>query len=170
MFHWFGDPTMKLWTNLPDSVTMTHDDTIFEGATSLEITTGSALVPILICISKGSEILSKGMCNAYETCNFSWNSPLVTGDTIKVTATGDNIRPYQGNLLCQETAGECKGDLNGDYQCDMADWLIFGEDWGRFDCKNPGTEICECDLNQEGKCDMTDWLIFGNDWGRTDCP
>jgi hypothetical protein len=62
----------------------------------------------------------------------------------------------------------CECDLNHDHNCDMQDWLKFGEDWGRTDC-NSGNP-CECDLNHDGRCDMQDWLLFGEDWGRTDCP
>ena len=62
----------------------------------------------------------------------------------------------------------CECDLNHDGACDMEDWLMFGEDWGRTDCFSPPP--CECDINQDGKCDMQDWLLFGEDWGRTDCP
>ena len=63
---------------------------------------------------------------------------------------------------------ECSCDLNANGTCDMQDWLIFGEDWGRTDC-DVGPE-CECDLNGDNVCDMQDWLLFGEDWGRTDCP
>ena len=62
----------------------------------------------------------------------------------------------------------CECDLNQDERCDMADWLLFGEDWGRTDCTP--SDPCECDLNDDGKCDMQDWLMFGQDWGRIDCP
>jgi hypothetical protein len=64
----------------------------------------------------------------------------------------------------------CECDLNDDGKCDMQDWLVFGQDWGRTDCNDPGVEECECDITQDGKCDMQDWLKFGEDWGRTDCP
>ena len=39
----------------------------------------------------------------------------------------------------------CECDLNHDGSCDMQDWLIFGEDWGRTDCPIPG----ECIVDQE---------------------
>ena len=69
----------------------------------------------------------------------------------------------------------CACDLNGDYQCNMQDWLLFGADWGRTDCGTPpgsgdSPNDCECDLNMDGGCDMLDWLLFAQDWGRTDCP
>jgi len=69
----------------------------------------------------------------------------------------------------------CECDLNHDGTCDMLDWLLFGQDWGRTDCGTPPgsgnpPNDCECDLNSDGRCDMQDWLLFGEDWGRTDCP
>jgi len=64
----------------------------------------------------------------------------------------------------------CMCDLHEDGKCDMQDWLVFGVDWGRTDCFQPGVEPCECDLNQDGRCDMQDFLLFGQEWGRTDCP
>ena len=63
----------------------------------------------------------------------------------------------------------CECDLNDDGRCDMRDWLLFGQDWGRTDCHILGT-ICECDLNDDGRCDMRDWLMFGKNWRRTNCP
>ena len=73
------------------------------------------------------------------------------------------------------TIEPCECDLNHDGRCDMQDWLLFGEDWGRTDCGTPPgsgnpPNDCECDLNADGRCDMQDWLLFGEDWGRTDCP
>jgi hypothetical protein len=63
----------------------------------------------------------------------------------------------------------CECDLNADGRCNMRDWLVFGQDWGRTDCLTPGVN-CECDLNTDGRCNMRDWLLFGKAWGRTDCP
>ena len=82
------------------------------------------------------------------------------------TANGDIEGPYwwfKVNII------PCECDLTHDGRCDMLDWLLFGEDWGRTDCREPDME-CECDLNNDGRCDMQDWLMFGEDWGRTDCP
>ena len=69
----------------------------------------------------------------------------------------------------------CSCDLNHDSKCDMEDWLLLGQDWGRTNCGTPPgsgnpPNDCKCDMNDDGRCDMQDWLIFGEDWGRTDCP
>jgi hypothetical protein len=70
----------------------------------------------------------------------------------------------------QGVSEPCECDLSRDGICDMFDWFIFGQDWGRTDCNAPGAEPCECDLNHDGTCDMVDYFLFGQDWGRTDCP
>jgi len=33
--------------------------------------------------------------------------------------------------------GPCECDINHDGRCDMQDWLLFGQDWGRTDCPIP---------------------------------
>jgi len=60
----------------------------------------------------------------------------------------------------------CECDLNHDGSCNVFDWFIFIEDWGRTDCSGD----CECDLNNDGSCNVFDWFMFIEDWGRTDCP
>ncbi|MBU4263149.1 MAG: VCBS repeat-containing protein [Proteobacteria bacterium] len=80
----------------------------------------------------------------------------------------DNWKLYN-NYRTQALSEPCECDLNIDGSCNMADWLLFGQDWGRTDCLDPGV-VCECDLNTDGSCNMADWLLFGQDWGRMDCP
>ena len=41
----------------------------------------------------------------------------------------------------------CECDLNHDGRCDMQDWLLFGEDWGRTDCTSQ-PPFCELDQEQ----------------------
>jgi len=37
-------------------------------------------------------------------------------------------------LFITSPLNACECDLNGDGRCDMRDWLIFGQDWGRTNC------------------------------------
>jgi len=116
------------------------------------------------------------------TTNTNWNSTGLDCGTIysfRVKAKNvDGVETTWTSLGSQSTepcADICECNLNGDHSCDMQDWLIFGEDWGRTDCGTPPgsgnpPNDCECDLNNDGTCDMQDWLLFGEDWGRTDCP
>jgi len=104
------------------------------------------------------------------------HSVSISGDTAIVgDYLDDDNGPYSGSAYVFMDIDICEGDLNSDGRCDMQDWLLFGEDWGRTDCGTPAgsgnpPNDCECDLNKDGRCDMQDWLLFGEDWGRTDCP
>ena len=89
--------------------------------------------------------------------------------TFRFQDASGNIGTATANVTVSDVQTLCDCDLNHDGRCDMLDWLLFGQDWGRTDCLMPGV-TCECDLNVDGRCDMLDWLLFGQDWGRTDCP
>jgi hypothetical protein len=85
------------------------------------------------------------------------------------------VGTHNGTTGAEVWRDSCACDLNHDGKCDMLDWLLFGQDWGRTNCGTPPgsgnpPNGCECDLDKDGKCDMLDWLLFGEDWGRTDCP
>jgi hypothetical protein len=106
-------------------------------------------------------------CTGVETC-----------DPVDGCLPGTPVECPPGQI-CEEPGGvcvdACECDLNSDGKCDMEDFLIFGQDWGRTDCGTPPgsgnpPNDCECDITQDGKCDMQDYLPFGEDWGRIDCP
>jgi len=66
-------------------------------------------------------------CNGQETC--------VDGEC----QGGTN--PCEEGEICNEETGSCEAesqlcgcDLDGNGVCDMLDWFLFGEDWGRTDC------------------------------------
>jgi hypothetical protein len=72
-------------------------------------------------------------------------------------------------------ADVCECDLNHDGSCNILDYQLFIQDWGRTNCGTPpGTGLppndCECDLNKDGKCNILDYQLFIQDWGRTNCP
>ena len=63
-------------------------------------------------------------------------SPQMEGDQ---NPFSDNYDNYPGFWYTFEMAAVdiCECDLNVDGKCDMQDWLLFGEDWGRTDCPCP---------------------------------
>jgi len=89
------------------------------------------------------------------------------------------VRVYDGNrdgtsvadMGAYEYWDFCACDLNRDGRCNMTDWVLFGQQWGRIDCHSTNPLVrCYCDLNDDGRCNMTDWVLFGKAWGRTNCP
>ena len=56
----------------------------------------------------------------------------------ELEVTGDYAILFGNSLLHVAGAVDvCECDLNHDGRCDMQDWLLFGEDWGRTDCPIP---------------------------------
>jgi len=123
-------------------------------------------------LSGGGAPMSSANFKANTTLGQS--SPLMNPDDPPLS-TNYGLLPGFWYTVDTAVADFCECDLYPDGVCDMQDWLVFGEDWGRTDCGTPPgsgnpPNDCECDLNADGVCDMQDWLGFGEDWGRTDCP
>jgi len=121
-----------LWDNTPDeigraggTITVTYSDVqggyagdgniddnpLFVGANDYHLTSGSP------CIDKGT---SEG---APDHDIDGDSRPLGNGYDIGSDEFSNGVPP-----------NDCECDLNSDGKCDMQDWLIFGEDWGRTDC------------------------------------
>ena len=130
------------------------------------------------CCFEGNRIYALQNLNAFTITaeNNYWGDPAGPNHLSNPGGRGDRVSDNVDFIPYTSICGDiCECDLNHDGRCDMQDWLLFGEDWGRTDCGTPPgsgnpPNDCECDLNVDGKCDMQDWLLFGEDWGRTDCP
>lgn len=88
-------------------------------------------------------------------------------DTLRLVSSPDSQVLLLDNVTINTIDG-CPCDIAPDGVCDMNDWQLFVQDWGRTDCI-PGNP-CACDITDDGVCDMNDWQLFVQDWGRTDCP
>ena len=99
------------------------------------------------------------MVTAHATCGIGWSSDKTGGGPIVPHVRririidGDGDRIPIADMGAYEFGDVCECDLNHDGRCDMSDWLLFGEDWRRTDCHDPGVQ-CECDLNHDGRCDV----------------
>jgi len=142
---------------------------VFSLAANAEMQSENYKIPTSVFSGGGVPI---GSANYQTESTLGQPSPLMDPSD-PPTSTNYNLEP--GFWYTVAVAEVCECDLSNDGKCDMQDWLLFGQDWGRTDCGTPpgsGDPLndCECDLNTDGKCDMQDWLLFGEDWGRTDCP
>ncbi len=97
IFHWYGDPTMQIRTEVPQSLTVSHASELSEGATSVDITVNQT--GAMICISKDGEILGRGFSNGGLT-SISLSTPLVQGDTVVIAVTKYNFHTYEATAVC----------------------------------------------------------------------
>ena len=162
----WGNTGSEIYVDSTSSVTVTYSDIQggYDGEGNIN------LDPLFVDSANGDHHLTEGSPCIDAGTNDAPGLPEKDKDGSPRVVDGDNDGTAVVDMGAYEFGDLCECDLNHDGKCDMQDWLLFGEDWGRTDCNEPGAEPCEYDLNYDGRCDMSDWLLFGEDWGRTDCP
>jgi hypothetical protein len=116
LFHYFGDPAMRIWTEQPDSITASH-------AANIQCTDTAILISninhndVLATLSHGTTVLGKAIIS-----NGSGYIPInmILGSNMKLTLTKRNCAPYEsaigmisgGSLAMSKTIehNACYGD------------------------------------------------------------
>jgi hypothetical protein len=93
MFHYFGDPTMEIWTSRPRTLTVHHSPVYYTGATSYTVTVQNGA---LVSLVKDGQILGTAVATGGKaTVDFA--APLTSG-TIYLTVTKHNRKPYESTI------------------------------------------------------------------------
>jgi hypothetical protein len=90
MFHYFGDPTMQIWTEMPAQMNVSHAESCPAGATSFEV--DADVEGALVTVVKGNEILGKAMVSGGKA--IIGLSPAPTDGQLLVTAVEGDYAPY----------------------------------------------------------------------------
>jgi hypothetical protein len=97
MFHYFGDPTMEIWSARPWSMTVYHSPLYYAGATSYTVRVQNGAV---ISLVKDGDILGTAVAaGGKATVNFT--APLSSG-AMYLTITKHNRRPYESTIDVME--------------------------------------------------------------------
>jgi len=94
MFHYFGDPTMEIWTARPSSTSVSHPPVYYTGATSYSVGVQSGA---LVSLVKDGEILGTAV-SADGKAMVTFSAPLTSG-TMYLTVTKHNRRPYESTIV-----------------------------------------------------------------------
>jgi hypothetical protein len=93
------------------------------------------------------------------------------------SCSGSSTGWYIDHLRISKIPPEiCWCDIKKDGKCNILDYQLFIQDWGKTNCGTPPgsgnpPNNCECDLRTDGKCNILDYQIFIEDWGKTNwCP
>ena len=106
LFSWMGDSCTNLWFQPPRTLTVTHASSINTGSQNIPITVKYGSTPVSgarVCLLKGTEVFAVGVTGATGVATLAAN-PTTTG-TMKVTVTGKDYRPYQGNITVTTASG-----------------------------------------------------------------
>jgi hypothetical protein len=92
-FHYFGDPTMEIWTALPGSLSVSHPKLLVPGSTALTVNVLQDRA--LVSLVKDGEIIATATSNGGRaTLSFS---PVSAG-LLYVTVSKHNYVPYEGSV------------------------------------------------------------------------
>jgi hypothetical protein len=103
----FGDPELKLWTQEPESLQVSHSSVVPLGAPSITVTvTDAVFAPIkeaLVCISDGNGTYSRGRTDAAGQATLPLKS--ISTGTVDVVCTARDFLPSETTFTLLTTAG-----------------------------------------------------------------
>ena len=99
-FHMHGDPSMEVWTQFPQVITVTHPDSVpFQPSIiSITVTTASK-TPVsgaLVCVSQEDGLYAKNITDVAGTAQLSIEPQ--NGENITIVVTAHNYLPYTGSI------------------------------------------------------------------------
>ncbi len=97
----FGDPSLLIRTDNPNTMNVTHDNTIPVGSTQLQV--NCDVEDALVSLTIDNQIIGTGTVTG-SSATISFNS-LSDIDTIKIVVTAYNYIPYVGNVLIISPSG-----------------------------------------------------------------
>jgi len=100
-YNLLGDPSLSVWTGIPDTFLVTHSSSIPAGANFLSVTVQNSIAqPVegaMVSLYKASEVKEVAFTDV--SGNVDFNFATSTQDTLFVTVTKQNHKPYQGFCL-----------------------------------------------------------------------
>ncbi len=157
MFHWFGDPTMEIWTDVPQTMVVDHPSEI-NGSDAVTVTVHDSFEnPIegaLVCISHDRRY-GRGLTDGNGVAIFELKAPIsmttsIIEEEASLVATAHDYIPYETTI---SIILELLGDINGDGTVNIIDLFLLLMSWG----KNPGDPA---DLDGNGVVNLRDLLIL----------
>jgi hypothetical protein len=99
MYLWLGDPSLRVWLNVPGTISASHSSSITAGYQTFGVTVtkgGSALKDATVCCFKDDEVHAVGTTASNGTVSLTI-SPATSG-TMYVTVTHPDGLPYESSV------------------------------------------------------------------------
>jgi len=98
----FGDPEMPVWTDIPDTMVVSHPPVISLGTHNFTVTVqnrmGEPIEDALVCLMEDTLVYERGYTDATGSVTLTVSPPMP--GTLWVTTTAHNYLPYEGYALC----------------------------------------------------------------------
>jgi len=170
-----GDPSMHIWKDIPNSVTVTHQNEIYVGFNQIQVTvtdsiSGTPINNARICISGNGvyetsttdlagvailELTPSSVGNLYVTvCG---GNVVPKESSIQVSLGTENITPY-GDPVVTDLDGNDDGLINPNENCTITFTL---KNWGTITSNSVYAILSELDTLNYVQM-ITDSVVFGN--------
>lgn len=113
-----GEPQLAVWTEQPQGLTVTHDDTLVVDVPTtfpVQVYGGGPVDQATVCLWKDGDVYEVEQTDSLGLATFGF-TPTTTGD-MYVTVVKHNYLPYEGSA----EVDDCPEDLSGDGQVGLAD-------------------------------------------------
>ena len=98
LFHWFGDPTMEIWTSEPGEITSAEVTSNIDVGTStitVQVYPSIAGFNVSVCTENADSLFGTAQTNASGSATVYLNHSVSQKDDIYVTITKHNYKPYE---------------------------------------------------------------------------
>ncbi|MEA3494852.1 MAG: C25 family cysteine peptidase [Bacteroidota bacterium] len=152
LFHYFGDPAMRLWTDIPVSITASHIDSIICNSTTFLISNSSCKDGIATLISDGVLLDKIQLVNGNGT--FSFDS--IAGENAILTISKPNHQPYIATIKITGGCPKAKFLVETDKYCIDNPLTITDKSSGNISNYywNFGTDALPASANTAGPHDI----------------
>ena len=143
MFTWLGDPTMEIWTDIPENINISHDDSINLGFSSIDVSVD--VDGALVCCVLENEIVGKEFSSG-GGAHITFPTSLTCPGNMYITVSKHNYIPYQGVLAVTTSTANVRynrheiyedGDGNGLVEAgENADLRVWLENRGVVSASN----------------------------------
>ncbi len=129
LLHYFGDPSMKIWTANPTQITANHTTTInCTSDTTISITNASCLDAIATLVADDELIGSVQLINGSGIIHFS----NIYGTVAKLTISKHNYKPYITDIIVNGGCPNAKFALLSGKSCIMDSILVANQSSGNI--------------------------------------
>jgi hypothetical protein len=171
-----GDPSLHVWKDVPNQVTVDYPASIPRGYSQPEVTvnnsaTGNPVPFARVCIS-GGNVMVVGYTDLNGTALLDVNT--ITEDTLNITICGGNVYPHEGIIQVVEAVenvaplpdapvtdldGDNDGLIDPNENCTITFTL---KNWGNTTSNNVSATLSVPDSVSDVEIITTDPVIFGN--------
>jgi PKD repeat protein len=113
LYHYFGDPAMRIWTAYPTLITSTHQNSLNCGDTSFAVFSSSCNDGLATLVVDGELVCSAILISGTATLHF----PPIDGSKVVFTISKHNYQPYVANIPLTSQCLKAEFDISYQNSC-----------------------------------------------------